>query len=69
MITDRKAFAQWEERLVAGEAADLAKGLRLLEAMVDHARVLGVWPPADPLEGIEVDIEVARVVNSLRSDR
>ena len=26
--------------------------------------LLGVLPPADPLEGIEIDIRVARILNS-----
>ncbi len=44
---------------------DLADNLRLFETLLDHARVLGVWPPENPLEGIEVDICLAKAVNAV----
>ena len=39
--------------------------LSLLEAMWNEGRQLGVLPPSNPLDGIEVDIEIARVLNCL----
>ena len=37
---------------------------KLFAAMWREGVALGVLPPADPLEGIEVDIRVARILNS-----
>jgi hypothetical protein len=33
--------------------------------MYREAVALKVFPPADPLEGIEVDIKIARIINSV----
>lgn len=37
---------------------------KLFSAMWKEAMLFGVFPPSDPLEGIEVDIRVARILNS-----
>jgi len=42
------------------------ESLRIYEAMWKEAVALGVLPLADPLEGIEADIELARVLNCLK---
>ena len=33
----------------------------ILNAMYEYERNAGAFPPKDPLDGLEVDIEVARV--------
>ena len=68
MIKDAKYFEQWENQLIASEPPDYEKNLKLYEAMIEHARLLGAWPPADPLEGLEIDVKIARVVNAIRDD-
>jgi hypothetical protein len=50
------------------EPPDYRRNLRLYEAMYEHARRLGVLPPADPLEGIEHKIHLAKALNSVRYD-
>jgi hypothetical protein len=42
---------------------DISENFRIVEALYREAVALGVFPPKDPLEGIEVDIRVARAVN------
>lgn len=42
------------------------ENLRLFESMFREARALGVFPLSDPLEGIEVDVRIAKAVK-LRS--
>jgi hypothetical protein len=64
MIKDAKYFEEWERRLIASEPPDYERNLRIVEAMVAEARALGVWPPQDPLEGIEVDIRWAKALNA-----
>jgi hypothetical protein len=32
--------------------------------MLELARALHAWPPADPLEGLEVDLQLARAINA-----
>jgi hypothetical protein len=66
MIRNPHILRAFEDDLARRTPPDHLGNLRLVEAMLDMARQLGVWPPADPLEGIEVDIRVARVL-SVRS--
>jgi len=39
------------------------KHLRIFEALYEEAKQLGVFPLRDPLEGIDVDIHLAMVLN------
>ena len=40
------------------------QSLKLFTALWKEGVKLGVLPPKDPLEGIEIDIRVAKVLNS-----
>lgn len=53
----------WELDYIAGEPPDFWKNLRLLEAMYEHARALGVFPLADPLDGIETILRLGKAMN------
>ena len=53
--------------LVKRNPADHRANIRLFEAMFAEAKALGIFPPKDPLAGIEVDIRIAKAVNSVRS--
>ena len=65
MIRDREYWEQWERERQRCEAPDFARNLRLVEALAEEAKALGVWERKDPLEGIEVKIHLAKVVNSI----
>jgi hypothetical protein len=63
MIRNSRILRAFEDDLARRTPPDHLGNLRLVEAMLEEARQLGVWPPADPLEGIEVDIRMARILN------
>jgi len=65
MIKRGRELEAFERELIAGERVDVERNFRLVEAMYDEAVALGAFPPKDPLEGIEVDIRVAKVVNAV----
>ena len=65
MIKRVRELEAFERELIAGERVDVERNFRLVEAMYDEAVALGAFPPKDPLEGIEVDIRVAKVVNAV----
>lgn len=65
MIKDAKFLAEFEDELLRKEKIDYPAALRILDAMWDEARKLGVVPLKDPLEGIDVDIRIARILNDL----
>jgi hypothetical protein len=65
---DWQHFREFEKRLARGSRPDVALNFRLANAMYDEARRLGIFPLKDPLEGLDVDIRVARAVNFVRRD-
>lgn len=65
MIKDRESLNRFELELLRQERPDYRGNLRLMDAMYDEAVLLKALPPRDPLEGIEVDQRIARVVTSV----
>ena len=65
---DYARLAALDRRLACERPVDYTQNLRIVEALRQEAVALGVWPPADPLEGIEVDIRLARILNGLAGD-
>lgn len=58
-------FRKFEIEFVKKERVDIEKNFRLVEALYHEAVTLGVLPPKNPLDGIEVDLKIAKVVNSV----
>ncbi len=68
MIKDVSAWKKFEDSLMKeNPQVSFLDSLRLMEAMWNEGCKLGVLPPSNPLDGIEVDIEIARVLNCLQS--
>ena len=53
------------ERAQLSQPLTLEQKVRLYDGMFEEARQLGIFPLADPLEGIEEDIHRARIFRSL----
>lgn len=66
MIKDIGKWTTWEESGPLREAPDFQRNLRLVQGMYELARLLGAFPPAEPLAGLETDIRVARILNHVR---
>ena len=64
MIKDAEALQRFEDSVIRGAKLSYPQALKLFEAMWQEGIVLGVFPPKDPLDGIEVDLRIARIVNS-----
>jgi len=68
MIRDVHALGRFEDDLLEkGPQSSFREALQLFESMWKEAIALGILPLSDPLEGIEVDIELARVLNCLKN--
>ncbi|HIJ65423.1 MAG TPA: hypothetical protein HPP77_05670 [Candidatus Hydrogenedentes bacterium] len=63
MIRNKDAWKKWEDKYTADTPVDFRSNLRLAEAMYDQARAFGVFPLADPLDGLDVCIKLAKVIN------
>jgi hypothetical protein len=64
MVRNPEYLKQFEKEWVAGDKLTYERALEILDAMWEEGIALGVLPPKDPLEGIEVDIQIARILNS-----
>lgn len=51
-----------EDRFVATSQLTHAEAMRLYEDLWAEARQLGVVPGADPWQGLEVDLRIARIL-------
>jgi hypothetical protein len=56
-------WAQFERRSQSERKVDYAANLHLVEALYEEACALGVFPLANPLDGIEVDLRLAKALN------
>lgn len=66
MIKDVAYWEAWERQGPLSERLTPEQALALNDAMYEYAKSLGVLPPADPLEGLEAKIAMARTINFLR---
>ena len=65
MIKNYKKYKEFEESLIANEKVNFEKNQKLFEWMYNEAVDLKVIPLKDPLEGIEIAIRIAKVINSV----
>ncbi len=63
MVKNPEKLRAFEDERIKTEKVDVERNFRIVDALYDEARMLGVLPPKDPLEGIEVKIRIARAVN------
>ena len=63
MIRNSKMFYEFEKELIKKEKADVIKNFHMVDSMYDEAVALGIIPMKDPLDGLEIDLKIAKVVN------
>jgi len=59
------------EKLIASEEGPLPleKAFRIVNGLREEAVALGRWASGDPMEGIEVDIRVARILTRISATK
>ncbi len=67
MITNAALWKTWEDELARRTPVDFAQNLMRMEALYEHAVLLGVWGVRGPLDGLESRLELARILNVRRS--
>ena len=60
-----KEFREFELTLLRKEKIDINRNIKIVEALYKEAVALGVMPLKDPLDGLDVDLRIAKVVNSV----
>jgi hypothetical protein len=65
MIKNPQALRKFEDSFTRAQGnLSHEKALKILDALWVEGVRLGALPPKEPLEGIETDITVARILNS-----
>ena len=67
MIKDTKTLNAFEIALARQEPVNYRRNLEIFEALYHEARLLGVLPPKNPLDGIDVDVRLAKVMHARRT--
>ncbi len=63
MIKDSQAWDNWEKNYRSSQGVDISANLRLLEMMLEQARAMHVFPLSNPLQDIEIKINLAKAIN------
>ena len=63
MIRKPELVAAFEKSQIRQESVNYLRNLRIVEGLYHEAHQLNVLPLKNPLDGIEVDIHLARVIN------
>ena len=67
MIKNAGLLREFERNLIRAEKPDYIRNVKIVDALRREAVALGVFPPTDPLEGIELKIRIAEAVNRVRT--
>ena len=67
MIKNPKLFEDWERRWMSESVVDFSQNLRIFEALYREACALGILPLKDPLEGLQMKIDLAKAMNVSRN--
>lgn len=65
MVKNQKKLQKFENELTRREKVNVLKNFRLVDAMYKEAASLGIFPMKNALEGLEVDLKIAKVINSV----
>ena len=65
MIANYKEFYKFEKELISREKVDVKRNFRIVDALYYEAAVLGIIPLKNPLDGFEIDLKIANVINSV----
>ncbi len=64
MIKNIELWESFQKKMLKNEQISFEKTLKIMDSLWREGVKLGVLPPKDILEGIEVDIKIASILNS-----
>ncbi len=67
MIRNKAKLNKFYQKLIADENLSYMKALSIYEALHNEALSLGVISSENILEGLEVDLRIAKAINGLNS--
>jgi transcriptional regulator with XRE-family HTH domain len=64
-LRKRSELLKFERDFLREEKVDIVRNFHIVEALYKEAVTLGIIPLKNPLDGIEVDLKIAKVINSV----
>ena len=64
MIKNTELLQKFEDNLLKKEMLSYGEAIKIFEALWLEANTLGTLPSRDPIEGIEIKIKIAKILNS-----
>lgn len=65
MIKNPEILKRFEDNFMRDEGRlSFCNAMKIFDAMWHEGVTLGILPPKEPLEGIDVDIKIAKILNS-----
>jgi hypothetical protein len=65
MIKNTKTLEKFEKKYIKKNNLTFKEKLKIYESLWAEALLMKVLPSKDPLEGIDIDIKIAWILNSL----
>ena len=63
MIKDIQAWKNWEKEHLKSTPVNLDQNFLILEALLQEARALHIFPLSNPLQDLEIKISLAKAIN------
>jgi transcriptional regulator with XRE-family HTH domain len=64
-VRKRRELLKFELDFLREEKVDVVRNFHIVDALYKEAVILGIIPLKNPLDGMEVDLKIAKVVNSV----
>ena len=65
MVKNSSKLREFEDNYMRRDKSDLLRNLQMLDQLYKEAKVLSVFPLQEPLSGLDIDIKIAKVINSV----
>ena len=63
MIKNIGLWQAWENNFIRNDKAGYRHNARIMQSMYEEACLMGAFAPTDPLEGLDVKIKTAKILN------
>jgi hypothetical protein len=65
MVKNSSRLKEFEDDYIRRNKPDMLSNLQLLDSLFEEAKALSVFPLQELLSGLEIDIKIAKVINSV----
>lgn len=65
MIINYQKLKKFENELIKKEKTDIIRNFQIVDSLYNEAVALNIIPLKNPLDGIEIDIKIAKMVNGV----